>query len=389
MSGVLFFVLTVLCIPVLPDGAEIPRWGFMAAVAAVTIWRLELTSTFFIVVAYVAGMALLSPAGFDATLLFMHFLILAVLFCTRFDLRQATMGAAIGMAVNSLFMLFQHYGYTAIPMLSPMPGLFYNRNIGAEAAGMVLALAVVYRLWWFIPGILPVLVFGSRAPIIALAVAGGCALWRRSPFLGLMGVLGGLLFVVTVMHDYGGLTDLWQRVGVWEDMLPALRPWGHGLGSFIYEFPLYQRHTSALQLRFENAHNDFLQLAFELGLVAVLAAVVILVQLWYTPKSPAWYALVVFLVEGCFGFPLYEPVTACLAAVCAGHLFAGNVAILDLWAARGPRVWAWLKDPRHAPFPLGEPALSRDQILQVGARLRRHNLRRAGGYPPDRGGVAA
>lgn len=361
----------------------------MAAVAAVMVWRIQLTSTFFIVLAYVAGMALLSPAGFDATLLFMHFLILAVLFCTRFDLRQATMGAAIGMAVNSLFMLFQHYGYTAIPMLSPMPGLFYNRNIGAEAAGIILALAVAYRLWWFIPGILPVLVFGSRAPIIALGVAGGCALWRRSPFQGLMGVLGGLLFVVTVMHDYGGLTDMWQRVGVWQDMLPALRPWGHGLGSFIYEFPLYQRHTSALQLRFENAHNDFLQLCFELGLVAVVAAVVILVQLWYAPRSPAWYALVVFLVEGCFGFPLYEPVTACLAAVCAGHLFTGNVAVFDLWAARGPRVWAWLKDPRHAPFPLGEPALSRDQVVSLGAGVRRHNLRRARGYPPDRGGVAA
>jgi len=390
MIAVLFFVLAVLCVPVLPDGAEIPRWALMACTAGIMIFRVELTSTYFIVMAYLAGMALLAPGGYDATLIFVHFVILSILFLSRFDPRQVAIGAGLGMAVNSCFMLAQHYGYTGIPMLSPLPGLFYNRNIGAEAAAMALALVVGYRLWWLVPGILPVLVFGSRAPIIALGTAAAFAVGRRSPFLGIMTFLGGVLFVVTWMHDYGGLKDLTQRVVTWEDMLPALRPWGWGIGSFIHDFPLYQRHTSALTLRFENAHNDFLQLVFELGLGGLLAAIAVAVQLWRTAPSPAWYASVVFLVEGCFGFPLYEPVTACIAAVCAGRLFAEHVAVFDLLAAWGPRVWAWASDPRHAPFPFGKPALSRDQILQIGARLRRNNLRRSESRDTlDRSGFAA
>jgi hypothetical protein len=389
MTAVIFFALTVLCVPALPDGAEIPRWALMAVTTGILIFRVELTSSYLIVVAYVAGMALLGPSGYDALLLFVHFLILSVLFISRLDLRQVAIGGALGMAVNSGFMLAQHYGFTYVPMLSPLPGLFYNRNIGAEAAGVILALTVAYRLWWLVPGVLPVLMFGSRAPIIALGTAAALAVGRRSPFLGFMTFMGGILFVVSWMHDYGGLTDLVQRFGVWQDMLPGMRPWGHGLGSFIAEFPLYQRHTTALQLRFENAHNDFMQLCFELGLMAVLAAAVVLAQLWGTVRSPAWYALVVFLVEGCFGVPLYEPVTACFAAVCAGSLFAEHVVLFDLLAAWGPRVWAWACDPRQEPFPLGKPALSRDQVLQIGAGLRRHNLRRRDGYPVDRGGVAA
>jgi hypothetical protein len=186
------------------------------------------------------------------------------------------------------------------------------------------------------------------------------------------------------------LTDLIQRVGVWEDMLPGLRPWGHGLGSFIAEFPLYQHHTTALTLRFENAHNDFMQLAFELGIGAVLAAALVIAQLWGTPRSPAWYAMVVFLVEGCFGFPLYEPVTASLAAVCAGALFAEHVVLFDLLATWGPRVWASNFAPRRRPHGAVKPAVSSDSQLPVWTSLSGHRHWGSGArHSGDRGGLAA
>ena len=390
MTAVLFFALTVLCIPALPDGAEIPRWALMAVTAGILVFKVEMTSTYFIVVAYVTGMALLGPTGYDALLLFAHFAILSILFLAELDLRKATIGAGLGMAVNSCVMLAQHYGFTYIPMLSPLPGLFYNRNIGAEAAGMTLALVIGYRLWWLVPGVLPVLVYGSRAPVIALGTAAAFAVGRRSPFLGFMTFLGGILFVVSWMHDYGGLTDLFQRIGVWQDMLPALRPWGHGLGSFISEFPLWQQHTSALTLRFENAHNDFMQLCFELGLGGVLAAALVVAQLWGTPRSSAWYALVVFLVEGCFGFPLYEPVTASLAAVCAGALFAEHVVLFDLLAAWGPRIWAGDFAPRRRAHGALKPPVPLDLQLPVWTSLSGHRHWGSGTRrPSDRGGLAA
>lgn len=365
----IFFILTVLCFPGLPDGAVIPKWAFLSLVCAVLFFFVEFSPLTWAIVAYMTLMAWIGPIGFEASLLWVHFIILVVLFHVPFNMRTVAIGMGCGIAVNSAVVLAQYFGLHYVPELTPMAGLFYNRNIGAEAAAMGLVLVIGYRLWWLIPGFLPTLYWGSRAPIIALGVYGGLFLWRKSPFWAMLSFLGGLLFVVSIMHDYGGLETLAVRVGVWRDMLPGLTVFGRGLGSFLVQFPLFQRHSDVLTLRFENTHNDFMQLLYELGIGAIVLVITLFVQMWYAPKTPAWYAMVVFLVEGCFGFPLYEPVTGGLAVVCAGQLFGSRIAVFDLLHPVGLRLWARAKNRLAPGFRAVGAVVSACTQLQVRSGL--------------------
>ena len=97
---------------------------------------------------------------------------------------------------------------------------------------------------------------------------------------------------------------------------------GQGLGSWIINFPLYQVSSSTLELRWENAHNDTVQLIFELGVGGAILVAIFLFRLATSERRPEFYALLVFFVESCFEFPLYQPVTGALAMVCAGWLFS-------------------------------------------------------------------
>ena len=399
--GVFFLVLVALVLPPLPDGAEVPRWAWATLVAAGLFFAIRPGPWFWYAMGYLTVMAVLNPVGYTASLYYMHFAVLAIVFWffrERDYMTAITVGAAVGMALNSLAVLAQLGGWTYIPQLVPMSGLFYNRNMGAEAAAMILMLVVVmartnWRFYFLVPGILPTLYWGSRAPIIALGVAGALALWRRSPLAGpfasMMVFLGATLFTVSIMHE-GGLETLLVRTGTWLDMLPAMRPWGHGLGSFVDLFPLYERHSNMLTLRFENAHNDFLQVAFELGVVfAVALAALVIAQLWGAPRSPAWYGLVVFLVEGCFGFPLYQPATGCLAMACAGYLFRDRVCLYDMFTAWRSRVRPRDTHQRPETLPAGVAAFPAGAELSVRSRLFRDNRERPGIGALDRAGFGA
>ena len=385
--GTVFFFLTILTAPFLPSGATVPRWALLSIVCGVLICRINLSWPFLAMCLYLLVMAWVAPIGYDAAFILWHFLLFTVLFCyaQSLDLKRIAIGAALGMAVNSGFVIGQVLGWNVIPQLANNSGLFFNHNMGSEAAAMILALVIAYRLWWLVPGLLPTLYYGSRAPILALGAAAGLALWRRSRFAALITTLGFALFVLTFMAREGGphglfeSDDLMQRVGVWMDLAPHLTVWGHGLGSFIVEYPLFQHHSTPLVLRFENAHNDFLQVAYELGLVGALLILVLLMRMLAAPASPAWYAMIVFLVEACFGFPLYEPVSGALAACCAGVIFAGCTSLRGLLPDRGSRIWARVADyelgsfrPRGSVFPPGS-------VAPVGSGLQRHHAPSASG----------
>lgn len=377
---IVFFILTVITVPFMPSGGTVPRWAFLSLVCAALFMRINISWALIGFTAWTLLMAYVGPVSFEAMFIWWHFALYAVLFAwaSRWfnrslpsgeidpvreaglgsgSLKRITIGCAAAMTINSAVVLIQAFtGWEGIPQLIPNSGLFYNHNMGAEAAAMILMLAIAYRLWWLVPGILPTLWFGSRAPVIALGVAAGLALWRWSRFAACLATLAFALLVVTMRGEGGHRyvfvsADLVQRIGVWQDMLPRLTIWGHGLGSFLVEYPSFQAHSPALALRFENAHNDFLQVVYELGLGGLILIVVLLLRMAAAPRSPAWYALVVFLVEACFGFPLYEPVSGALAACCAGVVFAGCTGLRDLKPTWRSGVWARVEDAGLAPFP--------------------------------------
>lgn len=385
--GTIFFFLTILTFPFLPSGATVPRWAFLSIVCGVLICRINLSWPFLIFCIWLLVMSWVAPVGYDAMFILWHFLLFAVLFCYAqgIDMKRIAIGAALGMTVNSGFVVGQVLGYNIMPQLAPNSGVFYNHNMGSEAAAMTLALVVGYRLWWFIPGLLPTLYFGSRAPMLALGIAAGLALWRRSRFAAMMTTLSVALFVVVFMVGEGGhrgvlvSDDLIQRIGVWQDLIPHLTAWGHGLGSFIVEYPLFQHHSSSLHLRFENVHNDYLQIAYELGLGGVALILVLLLRMTAAPASPAWYAMVVFLVEAVFGFPLYEPVSGALAACCAGVVFAGCTSLRGLLPYRRSGVWARVEDYELGSLRVSRYLLPPGPLASVWSGLQRDNAQRNSG----------
>jgi hypothetical protein len=186
-----------------------------------------------------------------------------------------------------------------------------------------------------------------------------------------MTVLGAALCVAFIWsYRVNGINTITERFGVWQDMLPHLTLFGHGLGSFIVEFPLWQSHMPVLEYRYENPHNDFLQIVYESGIGGLLLVAVLARQMVRATRSPEWYCLLVFLVEGCFGFPLYEPVTGGLAALCAGRIFIGSHPVLAVFGAVRSRVQAGLDFDAPVAFRGCRPTVSPYSEQAVGAGLR-------------------
>ncbi len=348
------------------------RWGLLALCAATLMFRTELPKAAWAVLAYLAVMTWWGPVWYEAVNLYIHAAFFVVLYCyaaTLPDLRKIAIGVALGMTVNSAAALAQILvGWNGVPEITPGSGLYFNRNIASETAAMAVALAVGYRLWWLVPGILPTLALGGRIPVLALGVAGAIAIYQRSRFLAALSVLFPILIAVAWLQSHGdsavtaGVLDtLKQRAGTWYDAAHGFTVLGQGLGSWIINFPLYQTSSSTLELRWENAHNDTVQLLFELGVGGAVLVAIFLLRMATSERRPEFYALLVFLIESCFEFPLYQPVTGGLAMVCAGFLFSRGVPLHRLLVRLGLSIrsgYAHARGAVHLPggsvVPLGK-----------------------------------
>ena len=375
--GTIFFILTALAVPLMPAGATVPRWAFLSVVCATLLFKIEIPLGAWLLMGYVGLMAWVAPVGYEAAFLYWHFLLYAVLFLYAWKLnglRSVAIGVGLAMAANSALVLYETFFHHVMPSTIPdAGGLFYNHNLASETAAMAAALAIGYRLWWLLPGLVPTLALGSRAPVLALGVAGCVALWRRDRFWALMTFLSGAL-AMAVLWSYrtNGLGTLGDRIGVWQDMLPHLSLFGHGLGSFIVEFPLWQHHSPPLDTRYENPHSDPLQIAYELGLPGLLLMGGLLWRMAWVKRGPEWYCLLVFLVEGCVGFSLYEPVTGALAALCAGCIFVGSDSVLDLLDPLGLGIWTRPENHADAAFRAFGQTVSSVADPTLGSGLRSH-----------------
>lgn len=362
--GIIFFVLTVLCIPFLASGAEIPRWAFLGVTSAVLLFRIWPSWLQWLLIGYMTLMAVVARNGYDAALLYCHFLFLLILFiyAQRLEtLKPVAHGMAIALTINSAVAIAQSYSWFMYDV-SGHGALFFNRNMAGEAAAMAMVLVVGYRLWWYIPGLLPTLFWGGRGSILALCVAAALHLWTFNRVLAVLVLPAGSVTAIGIWLLHGDHQDVLQtfdmRLGVIVDLVPHLNLFGHGLGAFIGDFPLYQRHSTSLSIRYDNAHNDLLQVAYDLGIAGALASLVLLARILRAPRSPVWYCLVVFLVDGCVWFPLYKPVTGALAAVCAGCLFARSAPVRDLLVAVRHRIRPWPADHADATLSTGGAVVS-------------------------------
>lgn len=206
-------------------------------------------------------------------------------------------------------------------------GGFGNPNFAVEFMLACLPLAFACR-WWLI---LPALVWFGFADAVVQWFALGAFLAaflaaQRQFALAFIVCLVG--FNVAVFYE-PVRASVFARI---EFLIPTVALWleqplfGHGLGSFNYEFP---RVYGAAQEFFDipysmplkyyagAAHNEFAQLAMETGLVGLIFAAWLL---WKAEKGgPAWHSVALILCCSLVAFPLQNPASAAVFAVCLGY----------------------------------------------------------------------
>lgn len=322
----LVFLVSILYVPGLPSGATIPRWGLLFIVAPVLWYFASSTVT----AAHAIGVLFLSWAAFSLLWTFnlydglqhlAQFVLLGLLFCigaSAVDMRKVYFAAGLGAAINSGFVIAQTFGSDIVSQLVPPAGLFLNKNIGAEFVALAAVAALVERRGWLVAGSIPTLILcHSRGSLIALGTAAIVMIYRKNKAVAVAvfaACTGGVVYVWNTTYT------LEQRVQLWQDTAAGVTFWGRGIGSFWTTFPEHASRIDALASRANAAHNDMLQVLFELGVPGLCLLLAFIIVALRGPRNASYYVLVVFLVEGAVGFPLYMPATAMLAALACGHV---------------------------------------------------------------------
>lgn len=242
------------------------------------------------------------------------------------DIRLVLRGLALGLGVSAIVVVFQAFGVPVVYSATIKPaGLFINSNALAEASALVLLLLIAARMWVWLPVAIPGLIYSSRAVMLGLIVAMLAWVWDRSRKAAIALVITSAvaLGVVAAYFPFGFLSSVDQRLDLWRDTIDGLTWRGWGIGSFDFLYPMLASHVNTMESRPQYAHNDALQLLFELGIGALPLLVMALMLLGVKDDNRPAYAC--FLVISLFGFPSYLPVTGFLAAFLAGRLSrAGN-----------------------------------------------------------------
>lgn len=307
--------------PGISGAATSPRWAVLAIIPWLITWQ-RATIVHWIGALFVAWAGLTmawNPAPLDGINALFLLLIGAACFCLGdglFDLRKIWIGAGIGIGLSSVAAIAQFFGYRGIAGLMPIHGLFVNENYMTEAAALVLVAVISERLWYLVPCVLPALLLGQGRGGILAAAAPFLIKYRRHPLAlaAIATAIIGTVAVVTLHKDSGSMPE---RLQIWIGALHGVNFFGHGIGSFWTQYPAFDLRVNPPGNP-ETAHNEFITIAFELGVPGLILSVAFVWALVMGPLSTARMVLIAFLVEAFFAFPAHLPTTAFLGMVAAG-----------------------------------------------------------------------
>jgi hypothetical protein len=267
-------------------GAIIPAGSAAAAYTDVGLWQMTL-----VLVAFCYG------RGFES-------------------LEPLWRGLAVGLSISSAVAIAQAFGWAAIPFQTndpPRPaGLLFNPALQSYAIALVSLSLADKRNWLYLPAMLPGLVLAhSRGGWLVLAIG----LAAR--------IINGYAAAVTLVISgvaaiyFAGMSDQ-LRLATWKTSYENLKLFGNGAGAFAnvtFSIPdvgmVYPVHV----------HNDYLELAYEYGILALIPYLVIGAALCRT-RRPDWHVFVGYCALATFYFPLYCAPLAFLGSALAGHLLA-------------------------------------------------------------------
>lgn len=179
-------------------------------------------------------------------------------------------------------------------------------RIGTLVLGGVVVGAVIYSLYFFALrlGFSVGWKLGLGVSLACIAVFGG-ALWFSVQYGTFERKLGEAVTEYERWNEGTGFLTL--RLPIYADTLEMIKDkpvWGWGLGNFQYAFVFYVREEvriagpTGYHLHFHRAHNDWLEVASEVGIVGLLLLVV--PGFWWARRLPAALTKAPFPVWMCF-----------------------------------------------------------------------------------------
>jgi hypothetical protein len=305
-------------------GAMIPtQWALFSIVLPLSLWREGAFGP-----AYWAGLAVLAwsaisllwvPNGYDGLYGFWLLSICGLAFwmgSTILDFDPLLKGLALGLSVNAAIALAQVFGFQGVPFLERPSGLFYNPTVLSAICALVIIALWSHSLYLWSLGPIAGLIFsGSRGGFFVL----GIVLLSRMTRWYI--AIPCAIIAIAIMSINPSSTDI-LRLMNWGITLRQLNLWGHGIGSFTtyFYFNPTEHYPHAIALIHPGfAHNDFLQLWFELGIGALPIYAIYLLCL--TRIDSHWHPTFVGLTTlSLFYFPLYCPIIAFLGCIAAGRI---------------------------------------------------------------------
>ena len=222
-------------------------------------------------------------------------------------------GMAIGLGISSAVAVAQACGWDTIRIYDHPAGLLYNGPVQSAMIALVALALICDRAWFYLPAMAPGFYLAhSRGGWLILIIGLLTRIeWTVSAF--------ALLATGVFVFADPGESDQFRMLD-WSMAFHSLSLFGAGIGSFVDV--LYQVPGQPL-LHPVQVHNDYLQLAFELGLGAI-PIYLIMARCLARTEAHYWPVFVAFATLALFFFPLYSAALAFVGTVVAGHMLRGD-----------------------------------------------------------------
>ena len=338
------FLLAITFDPNIWTAATQPRWALLA-ISLPILCAISSPNNFdltkFIGLIFIAWASLSlfwTPNKWDGLGELIQLLIIAqafVLGSRLSSLERIFTGLALGITISSAIILvpaLQALFVNSIVQVYPH-GLWGNRNMMGEIAVLTLLGCLVYQRYWLIPGLLPAIFYykrmvmggtPSRGALLAL-VAGICVwLWSRSKWA--TGIFIGVILVTIAAtrgldnHDGAAI----ERLQVWQAVYGGVDLAGRGIGSLYTLAPYLSDLWDTTERRIDHAHNEFIEILFNLGIVGATTYIAIIAIALRSSDAGTRVILVAFLVISMVAFPWHIPANAFVGALVLGHAIRGR-----------------------------------------------------------------
>ena len=339
LLGLVGALVALALVPTFANYAQAPKWAVLAIGLALLIafTRLHPTRGHWLV-ALILTWAMISlawtPIMMDGIQGMAMLLMVSAAFCLGAEcetLEPVYKSIALALIPSAGLMLMAHlgkqlFGHLPFAVIYPESpaGLFGNQNWAAEAAMPVLVGLIAWdqtRLLFVGPAAIVIVLAECRSAITGLGAAMVMALWRQSRMLAASAIIAMLIsgtFAFAWLKP--SPQSLHERAMIWADSFDGLTFFGRGIGSYRGAVSQYGWRLDTIALNTEHAHNDALELLFELGPIGLVGFCLVVAMALGAPQSRERLVLVAILVDGILAFPLYEPVTALLVGLVAGRL---------------------------------------------------------------------